>query len=151
LLLPISFLILFSPFVSIWFYSSSHFYSGSVSICFLVATYIIFNPIQPIRVNELPVSSLPFEYGTASEMHHSARGPQSMYYMGQRYDIGDHVAVRGREHPEYFGIITGFECNPNGQKYFWMAWIVPTNGDFDFCERVRDMAITAQDFNKGIL
>lgn len=53
------------------------------------------------------------------------RGPTSIYYMGRRYDLGDYVSVRGVDHPEYFGIICGFDLKCDGSKYFWMKWLIP--------------------------
>lgn len=73
-----------------------------------------------------------------------ARGPISVYHMGQRYDIGDYVAVRGVDHPEYFGIVTGFEMRDN-YKYFWMRWLVPKPGRLSV-QRLKNAPLSMDDF-----
>lgn len=105
-----------------------------------------FEKPKPVRTSNLPVSQLPFEYGDPSEMSAIVHGPIAIYNMGQRFDIGDYVAVRGVEHPEYFGIITGFEVR-DSKKCFWMRWLIPKPGRLS-AFRLRDSPLTINDFNE---
>lgn len=103
---------------------------------------------RPIRLNSLPLSKTPNDCADAEEMNERARGPSSLIYMGEKYLIGEYIAVNGKQHPEYYGVITGFDKREDGQKYFWMKWLVPKQpsrlGGLNFNER-----LTAQLFDEG--
>lgn len=77
-----------------------------------------------MKLNNLPLSTTPYDYLDEQELFSRSRCPVSIVYKGERYYLGDFVAVYGDDHPEYYGVITGFEVRGN-EKYFWMKWLVP--------------------------
>jgi hypothetical protein len=44
------------------------------------------------------------------------RGPIALCFHGRFFEIGQYVAVRGKHHPEYYGVIVGFERVREGER-----------------------------------
>ncbi|KAI3645402.1 hypothetical protein MP228_008330 [Amoeboaphelidium protococcarum] len=89
---------------------------------------------RQIKIAPLPIPQLTgsnfhnfgndYAHNFGSNQSIVSRGPTAIVHKGERYEVGNVVSVRGVEHPEYIGIVLGFEMR-NSEKFFWMRWLIP--------------------------